>query len=688
MTRWYFKQIDKIDKLELLRRLSLFSGLQEPELKLIANEMRLIEYKKGDFIYKEGDPADCFYAVVSGRVKVFTREEDHEKVFAYLYEGDYFGELSLLTDEPHSVNVAVQNDALLLRLGKESFNQIIQSSPQVTIQISRVLSNRLKRKDREGERIKESKIISVTSAVPEVGKTVFAINLAASLVLETKRKIILIDTSGEKNVISDLLKLEKKNGFDLKKIGNSEGELLQRYITIHPSGFSVLNLIPYEFREGEEKKIAALLSHLAFTYDFILLDLPERDDFLTQTILNQSDIVYLLTDAYRDHLIQTKTMLEGFPKDHEIHQKIRLILNEKKSEHRAALLRKEELLGEKFIHLLPYTPTIQDYLQMKGIPFVIGSPSSHYSKTIRYVAREIGDVLIGLALGSGAALGLAHIGVLKILEREKIPVDVIAGTSMGAIVAAAWAAGKKPAEMEKIIEDFATPMKTFSLLADFNVFWSKGFFKGDKIGKVLKDLLGNRTFQDTWLPLKVVAVNIQTREERVLDKGSLVDAVRASMSIPGILEPFSYEGESLVDGAVLSPIPIDVLRRCGVNKIIAVNVLPSPQAVLERRRRMDEAAEKKKSTVIRKNWFVRSAHRFRQKFHDLFVPNIFDIMMQSMQTMEYEISEIACRNADVVIRPTNISAGWFEFFEAKKFIRRGEEETEKMMPEIKQLVLE
>ncbi|MBI4436925.1 MAG: patatin-like phospholipase family protein [Candidatus Omnitrophica bacterium] len=686
MTRWYFKQIDKIDKVEVLRRLPLFSGLQEPELRLLANEMRLIEYKKGDFIYREGDPADCFYAIVSGRVKVFSQEEQREKIFAYLYEGDYFGELSLLTGEPHSVNVVVQNDALLLRLGKESFNQIIQRSPQVTIQISRVLSNRLKRKDREGERIKESKIISIYSVVPQAGKTSFAINLAGSLTLETRRKTIVIDFNGEGDTIHTLLKLEMKNNFDLKKVGSAEGEIVQKYVTTHPSGFHLLGLTLHEFKEGDERKITALLSHLAFSYDFILLDLPTRNDVLTQNILTQSDLIYLMTDAPREHLLQTKEVLDSSLQHKEIRDKIRIILNEKKPEHRASLLRKEEMLGEKINQVLPYTQTLQDYIQLKGIPFVIGSPTSHYSKMVRYMAREIGDVLVGLALGSGAALGLAHVGVLKVLEKEKIPIDVVAGTSMGAIVAAVWASGKKPDEMEKIAERFSSRARTFSLFADFNFLWTRGFFKGVKVSGFLKNLLGSRTFQDASFPLKVVAVDLNTREELILDKGLLFEAVRASMSIPGIVEPILRDGQTIVDGAVVSPVPIETLRRCGANKIIAVNVLPSPQAVLERRKRLEETEEKKMAAVLKKNFFIRSLYRLRKKLRRVFIPNIFDIMMQSMQTMEYEISEIACRNADVVIRPTTISASWFEFFEAKKFIRRGEEETLKHLPEIKQLV--
>jgi len=687
MIPWFFKHIDNINKVEVLQRIALFSALPESELRFLANETKLIEYKKGDVIYREGDPAECFYAIVSGRIKVFATQEEREKVFAYLYEGDYFGELSLLTGEPHSVNVVVQNDTLLLRIEKGSFSKIIERCPQVTVQISRLLSSRLRQKDREGEKIKASKIISIYSAVPEVGKTLLALNLTASLMIETRRKTILIDFAEEGKSVLGLLGLEKKEKLDPKKADVSLEEI-QKYVSIHPAGFHVLEMSLRQFKEGDEKKLTSLFSRLIFSYDFIVLVLPVKEEANTESVFTQSDLICLVTDADEGHLLRTKELLNTRLKTKEIRQKVRFVLNEKQQEESSSFARAEGMLGERLSHYLPYISTIQDHIQRKEVLFVISNPSYHYSKTIRYMAREIGDVLVGLALSSGAALGLAHIGVLKVLVKEKIPIDIVAGTSMGAITAAVWASGKTPEEMEKIVEKLSSRSRTFALLADFDFFWRRGFFQGIKVTAFLKSILGERTFQDTWLPVKVVAADLNTREEVVFEEGPLFKALRASISIPGILQPM-MEGERIfVDGAVVSPVPIECLRRRGVNKIIAVNVLPSPQAVLEKRKRLAEAEQKKIAMVLKKNFLIRFFYYLRVKLYRTFMPNIFDIMMQSMQTMEHQISEVACRNADVVIRPTNISASWFEFFEAKKFIRRGEEETKKHIAEIKQLVFE
>jgi len=101
---------------------------------------------------------------------------------------------------------------------------------------------------------------------------------------------------------------------------------------------------------------------------------------------------------------------------------------------------------------------------------------------------------------------------------------------------------------------------------------------------------------------------------------------------------------------------------------------------------MNEAEAKIRLTIRKKNFMIRTLYKVRKWFRGIFVPNIFDIMMQSMQTMQYEVAEVSCKDADVVIRPTHIHADWFEFFDAKKFVRRGEEETMHHLPKIRSLV--
>jgi len=181
---------------------------------------------------------------------------------------------------------------------------------------------------------------------------------------------------------------------------------------------------------------------------------------------------------------------------------------------------------------------------------------------------------IGLALGGGGARGLAHIGILKVLQREQIPIAAIAGTSMGGIVGALYAAGKSLEEIEAEALKRGDIGQIFKLI-DLR-FMGSALLKGNRIRKLLAEMLGaDATFADLRLPFAVVAADYNSGREVVLKAGKLVDAVRATMSVPGVFEPVEIEGYQLVDGGVLDNVPVGVARELGADKVIAVDVLPN-----------------------------------------------------------------------------------------------------------------
>ncbi|RLF31312.1 MAG: hypothetical protein DRN07_07465, partial [Thermoplasmata archaeon] len=156
---------------------------------------------------------------------------------------------------------------------------------------------------------------------------------------------------------------------------------------------------------------------------------------------------------------------------------------------------------------------------------------------------------MGLALSGGGARGLAHIGVLKVLEREDIPVDFLAGTSMGGIIAAAYAAGLSIEYIEKEALRMGR-LRNLITLMDRSL-PRLGLFEGQKVQEYLAGHLGDITFDELKIPLALVAVDLETGEEVVLRKGRVVDAVRATISLPGVFAPYRLDGRLLVDGGVL-----------------------------------------------------------------------------------------------------------------------------------------
>ncbi|MCE5207183.1 MAG: patatin-like phospholipase family protein [Chloroflexi bacterium] len=177
---------------------------------------------------------------------------------------------------------------------------------------------------------------------------------------------------------------------------------------------------------------------------------------------------------------------------------------------------------------------------------------------------------IGLVLSGGGARGLAHIGVLRVLESAGVPVDYLAGTSMGGVIAAGYAAGMSSYDLER--EALAATRKRHMLhLADPGL-PNGGLIRGRRIFEFFQQEFGEKTFSDLRIPLALVTVDLKTHQEVVLREGPLALAVRATTSLPGLFMPVEMNGWRLVDGGVLNNLPIDVVRKMGAEVVIAVDI--------------------------------------------------------------------------------------------------------------------
>lgn len=175
------------------------------------------------------------------------------------------------------------------------------------------------------------------------------------------------------------------------------------------------------------------------------------------------------------------------------------------------------------------------------------------------------DVQFGLALSGGGAKGIAHIGVLKVLEEIHMPVHVLAGTSMGGVIAALYAAGNTAAEIEQL----ARSLRLLDIVQRDRS--GMGLIGHDKMAARLREALGgDPTFEQLKLPLALVAVDLQTGEEVVIREGPVVEAVLATTTVPLLFPPVTWRGRLLVDGGILNPVPCDVVRTMGAERVVAV----------------------------------------------------------------------------------------------------------------------
>jgi len=242
---------------------------------------------------------------------------------------------------------------------------------------------------------------------------------------------------------------------------------------------------------------------------------------------------------------------------------------------------------------------------------------------------------IALSLGSGSAKGLAHIGVIEALIEKKYQIDAIAGTSIGAVIGAYYAFGKLDDYKEYVLT--LDKRKVFSLF-DLNIFPSKGLMDGDKICKFLMSTLGEQNIEDANTKLMIVTTDLNTGEPVIFEEGSLIDAIRASISIPGIFTPATVNGKIFVDGGVSMPLPNEVLKEKGYKRIVSVNL-----------------------------------NKYLSNNISSGLPNIVSTFYKSFSIVNYYQSmySLECHPPKILIEPELKNIGMFDYHKAKDIIEKG-----------------
>ncbi len=258
---------------------------------------------------------------------------------------------------------------------------------------------------------------------------------------------------------------------------------------------------------------------------------------------------------------------------------------------------------------------------------------------------------VGLALGGGAARGLAHIGVLEVLEKEGIPIDMIAGTSMGAIVGAFYAYGKNLPLMHKLAIELGK--KRLRLFTDLTI-PRTGILSWRKVEKQLTNHFGKVQFAELQIPFACVAVDIDTGEEVILNEGEVWHAIRASASIPVMLPLTDINGQHLVDGGILNPVPVSLARSIGADIVIAVNVIPTPAV-------QSQPPPHHQHTIV-------------------------SIMLKTVYLFNSKVIESSLAAADIVIQTDTEAIGYTDFHKAAECIKRGSEATQLMIPKIQKIL--
>ncbi len=263
----------------------------------------------------------------------------------------------------------------------------------------------------------------------------------------------------------------------------------------------------------------------------------------------------------------------------------------------------------------------------------------------RELSRKAGAVeprvpAIGVALGGGFARGMAHIGVLKVLEEESIPVRFVAGTSVGALIGASYCSGLSLEDLEKVAHTCR-----FTTFARWTVS-RYGFASNDRMVSFLNHTLKVKTFEELRIPLGVTATDFNTGEGVVFHSGSIIDPVRASCAYPGMFLPVNIRGRWLVDGMLSHPVPTGPLHEMGADRVIAVH--------------------------LKGQWSKDGAPR-----------HLFDVIGQSFAIAQDQMSHLWRGAADVIVEPEVAGFAYDDFKRAGELIRCGEIAMRRALPEVR-----
>jgi NTE family protein/lysophospholipid hydrolase len=491
-----------------------FRQLDVSALEELETRLELVPLYSGEVVMREGEPGSDMFVVVSGRLRVVTTGANGaEVILAELGPGETVGEMAVISGEPRSATVYAIRDSQLARLSTAQFEHLLERHPKSTFQI---VTGRLVARlgDRANQRRRPAAIstVAVVGAAPGAPASAFASRLTASLA-------------------------------QLGEVAHLTSAVVDRDLG-RPG-------VAHAFdREGWSTQLVEWLAEQEVDHRFVVYEGDAGLTPWTERTIRQADHVVVVADASAD------------PEPGEIEAELLGSARLNRARHTLALVYEDGSVAPS-----------------QSARWRTGRRMDHYmharldrSDDFDRLARLLTGNAVGLALGGGFARGLAHVGVFRALEELRIPIDLIGGSSIGAIVGAQWALGWSAADIaRRTSEGLATSFDDTTL-----PFLSTK--RGGKHSRVIRQSFGETRIEDLWLPYFCVSTNLNRSELKIHSTGPLAQAVTASSRAPGVFPPLVIDGELHVDGGVINNVPVDVMRDfTGVGIVIGVDVSPSKE---------------------------------------------------------------------------------------------------------------
>ncbi|MDP2862490.1 MAG: cyclic nucleotide-binding and patatin-like phospholipase domain-containing protein [Desulfobacterales bacterium] len=576
-------------KLKLIEALlpKIFGASDETLFNDFLNRIEWIHINRGSCLIRQGDPGDCLYIVISGRLRATVKSDDgSEKPVGDIRRGESVGEMSLLTGEERSASIYAVRDSELIRLSKDDFENVIDLYPRALKQITRTIIYRLKNATACRQTTASETNIALVPLSPAVPLTEFASRLSFSL--------------------------------------KAHGPVLHLNSAIVDSFFNTPGISQADEQNQDNLKLEAWLDEQEAKNSCNIYEADLSPTAWSRRCVRLADEI-LLVGCAGENPEPGETEQSLLSPDRDITSAGRTLV----------LLTKDE----KKLH--PGTRSWMDARRIDHHQHVRLNSDADFMRLVRILTGKS----VGLVLGGGGARGFAHIGVIRALNEAGVPIDIIGGTSMGAVVASHYAMGMTIEEMTRVQKDLYEkdrPFKDYTIPV-ISLYGSK------RLESAMKRLYGSAHIEDLWLRFFCVSTNLTQAETVIHRSGLLWKAVRTSLSLPGVLPPVTEKGNLLVDGCVLNNLPGDIMKNLYGGTVIVVNVNPKEDAGI------DSSIEEFPSP-----WKILWHNLFPRKKKSK-LPNIFTVLTRANMLGSIRQAKDAARTADYYLEPPISRYGIMEF---------------------------
>ena len=553
----------------------------------------------GEALFRQGEPGDCLYLVVSGLLKiVFESEREGPRVINEIGRGEMVGEIAVIADEPRAASAWAIRDSELIRVDRDLFEHLAQRDARVLMQITRRVVRRLRR-TLHPERRKTGLNIALVPCSPDVPLGEVAAGLAAALA---------------------------EHGSTLSLSAERLDELLANEGTAR---------VPPQ--DPRSLRLSSWLEEQETEHRFLVLEADREDTPWTRRCLQQARRILLVANA--GEVTPPSAAEQALPSTTDSWTDARRIL---------VLLHPEDA---------PQPSGTRRWLESRD-------PAEHYhvrrGRQADYarLARFLAGRAVGLVLGGGGARGFAHFGVFLALREAGVPIDMIGGTSMGAVIGAQCALGWDRETMVErnrsgLIRKKPFQQYTLPLLS---------LVSSRRLDGVLQEAMGDTRVEDLWLRFFCVSSNLSRNSVKIHDSGLLWQALRASSALPGIVLPVVSPEGLLVDGGLVNNLPGDVMRQF-CRTVIVVDVSSGQEIQGEYRR-------------LPSPWQVALA-RLTPFRKELRVPTILDVLMGSTMLSSAARAQQVTAEADLFLKPPIGEFGMLQFTALEELIDIGHRDATK-----------